>query len=138
MIKESLSKHVSNKEMEALCLRYGLVETSKQQPLGFRDYEAEAEVELFGRDEVVAGTTIYSTFKVSTTNNVQDTKIQKSRPTFTTMPIGGRWGEAMSFAEVGKQMKISAEYGRRLCSSALKKLKEAAEDGRLDPALLYL
>jgi hypothetical protein len=50
---------------------------------------------------------------------------------------GGRWGEAMSFSEVGEQMRVSAEYGRRLCSSALKKLTKAVEEGQLDPAMLF-
>ena len=51
---------------------------------------------------------------------------------------GGRWGEAMSFVEVGKRMHVSAEYGRRLCHAALAKLKQAAEDGNLSPSLLTL
>lgn len=49
----------------------------------------------------------------------------------------GKWGEAMSFTEVGKHMSISAEYGRRLCHKALDKLKQAAADGQLEPALLF-
>jgi RNA polymerase sigma factor (sigma-70 family) len=126
-LKESLSKHVSSKEMEALCLRYGLIQP-KQQP-GFRDYEAEAEVELFGE----------SSYSVSSTSIVnQESHKIESKQKLAPLPIGGRWGEAMSFAEIGKQMQVSAEYGRRLCSSALKKLKHAAEEGRLDPALLYI
>lgn len=51
---------------------------------------------------------------------------------------GGRWGESMSFAQVGEQMKVSAEYGRRLCHQALEKLRAAAEDGSLEPALLSI
>jgi len=142
LIKESLSKHVNQKEMEALCLRYGLIESSsKHQPYGFRDYEAEAERELFGADLSSSSTRATdlstSSLKIKQHDD-RDDICQDSRPASAAIPIGGRWGEAMSFAEVGKQMKISAEYGRRLCTSALKKLKEAADDGRLDPALLYL
>lgn len=125
LLKESLSKYVNNKEMEALCLRYGLFQP--KQPAGFRDYEAEAEVELFGNLSPTATT-------LSPKSNVKMISRKNSSP----LPVGGRWGEAMSFAEVGKQMQISAEYGRRLVSSALKKLKQAAEDGRLDAALQYL
>ena len=55
----------------------------------------------------------------------------------TVEPVKGKWGEAMSFTEVGKQMSISAEYGRRLCHAALEKLKRAAAEGQLEPALLY-
>ena len=47
------------------------------------------------------------------------------------------WGEAMSFNEVGEQMRVSAEYGRRLCAGALKKLTKAVEEGHLDPAMLF-
>lgn len=53
------------------------------------------------------------------------------------MPVRGKWGEAMSFKEVGKKMKVSAEYGRRLCHAALEKLRCAAEEGAIEPALLF-
>jgi RNA polymerase sigma factor (sigma-70 family) len=43
----------------------------------------------------------------------------------------------MTFSEVGKQMSVSAEYGRRLVHKALAKLQKAAADGQLEPALLY-
>jgi len=52
-------------------------------------------------------------------------------------PTKGKWGEAMSFTEVGKHMSVSAEYGRRLCHKALEKLQRAAEEGQLEPALLF-
>eukprot|EP00978_Attheya_sp_CCMP212_P035276 scaffold152440_cov24-Attheya_sp.AAC.1 len=55
----------------------------------------------------------------------------------TSPPTTGRWGEAMSFAEVGNRMAISGEYGRRLCMVALKKLQLAAQEGRLQPEFLY-
>jgi RNA polymerase sigma factor (sigma-70 family) len=52
-------------------------------------------------------------------------------------PVKGKWGEAMSFTEVGNKMSISAEYGRRLCHKALNKLQQAAKEGQLEPALLF-
>jgi len=44
----------------------------------------------------------------------------------------GRWGEAMSFREVGRHMSVSAEYGRRLCHKAIQKLQKAVDEGSLD------
>ena len=54
-------------------------------------------------------------------------------------PVQGKWGEAMSFVEVGQRMQVSAEYGRRLCHTALDKLRRAAQDGSLvaPAALVY-
>lgn len=52
-------------------------------------------------------------------------------------PQRGKSGEAMSFNEVGKSMSVSTEYGRRLVAKAIEKLKKAAEEGQLEPALLY-
>jgi len=48
------------------------------------------------------------------------------------MPRRDNWhlGKAMSF------MKISDEYGRKLCSTALQKLQQAAEEEAFEPALL--
>jgi DNA-directed RNA polymerase sigma subunit (sigma70/sigma32) len=43
----------------------------------------------------------------------------------------------MSFVEVGKRMEVSSEYGRRLCHAALNKLRQAAEEGAIEPALLF-
>ena len=54
-----------------------------------------------------------------------------------SIPVKGKWGEAMSFKEVGKHMQVSAEYGRKLCHAALKKLQDAAADGRLEPSLMF-
>jgi predicted DNA-binding protein (UPF0251 family) len=50
--------------------------------------------------------------------------------------MGGKWGEAMSFSEVGAQMHVSAEYGRRLVHRALKKLQLAVAEGTLELAAL--
>lgn len=51
---------------------------------------------------------------------------------------GGKWGEAMSFTQVGQKMQVSAEYGRKLCHRALEKLRAAAEQGALEPNFLAL
>jgi len=109
-LKSTLSQYLRPKEMEALSWRYGLVkETSDESPKQKANrYLAEMEEELFGQTPVSQ----------------------------TKMVTKGKWGEAMSFNEVGKQMQVSAEYGRRLCHAALKKLQQAAEDGKLEPALL--
>lgn len=109
----TLSRFLRPKEMEALSWRYGL----QQQPPVYRDYLAKAEEELFGS----ASTAI---------TNTADSSAFKQ-------PTKGKWGEAMSFTEVGKQMSISAEYGRRLCHKALQKLQQAAAEGQLEPALLF-
>ena len=83
------------------------LEQSSENSAPARDYLAEAEAELFG---------------------------DASKP---TVARGGKWGEAMSFVEVGQHMKVSAEYGRRLCHAALDKLRRAAEEGALEPAFLF-
>lgn len=109
-LKSALSQYLRPKEMEALSWRYGLVEsisTESPQQKANR-YLTEVEEELFGQTPASQSKTV--------------TK--------------GKWGEAMSFSEVGKQMQVSAEYGRRLCHAALKKLQQAAEEGKLEPALL--
>lgn len=117
-LRETLSKFLRPKEMEALSWRYGLLmdqaataEASTPQERA-NQYLAQAEEELFG-------------------------SVATPAPVASAPPAQGRFGEAMSFNEVGKQMKVSAEYGRRLCHAALAKLQDAAEDGRLEPALLF-
>ncbi len=111
----TLSKYLRPKEMEALCWRYGLFpegyqrkQPPQKQQRSKTDYLAKVEAELFCSE--------------------QDPQQQ--------LVVGGKWGEAMSFTEVGKHMQVSAEYGRKLCHAALEKLRRAAEEGRLEPALL--
>lgn len=129
-----LGQFLSMKEMEALSLRYGLMQEEQEASKAMasistsRDYEAEAENDLFGPQGILSAPTPTQTQLKSTKPAMKAT---------ITMQKGGRWGEAMSFKEVGEHMRVSAEYGRRLCSSALKKLQTAAEDGRLDPAMLF-
>jgi len=101
-----------------------------------RDYEAEAENYLFGPNGILSsskGKVSDEKKKMERYNNPYSNVTKRS----ICIKKGGRWGEAMSFQEVGEHMRVSAEYGRRLCSSALKKLKAAAEEGRLDPAMLF-
>jgi RNA polymerase nonessential primary-like sigma factor len=114
-LRSMLSKFLRPKEVEALSYRYGLVRDNaalQGQPQN-RDYLAEAEEELFG------------------------TKPVKKAAAKKMIPVKGKWGEAMSFTEVGKHMQVSAEYGRKLCHAGLNKLRQAAEEGRLEPGLMY-
>jgi RNA polymerase sigma factor (sigma-70 family) len=112
-LRTTLAKFLRPKEMEAISWRYGLLEHQTHKAKANR-YLAEAEEELFGTSNVVAP------------------KRAKS-----DLPAKGRFGEAMTFNEVGKRMQVSAEYGRKLCHAALKKLQQAAEEGRLETALIY-
>jgi RNA polymerase sigma factor (sigma-70 family) len=108
-LKKTLSRFLRPKEMEALSWRYGLTSEDSPKPAQARDYVSEAETVLFG----------------STTPAKQE------------LTVKGKWGEAMSFVEVGKRMEVSSEYGRRLCHAALNKLRQAAEEGAIEPALLF-
>ena len=114
-VNQRLSKYLQPKEIQVLGLRYGLNEETKTY---FRNYEAEAEEYLFG-------------------SIITSTDPLYTRRTVATTP--GKKGEAMSFKEVGLRIGVSAEYCRRICASALKKLRKAAEDGDLVEAeLQYL
>lgn len=142
-VKETLARFLSGKEMEALSWRYGLVEEATnnltQKAVFGRDYEAEAEEELFGKSVIVTSSSeVMPGKKVRLIQSRRNqVPLSKSVVKPSVNSKGGRWGEAMSFKEVGEQMRVSAEYGRRLCSSAMKKLKEAADEGRLDPGMLF-
>ncbi|GKY98353.1 hypothetical protein MPSEU_000792900 [Mayamaea pseudoterrestris] len=108
-LTKTLSRFLRPKEMEALSWRYGLISESHKlaEPI---DYLAEAEEALFGKPP-------------------QQTRAPE-------IPIKGKQGEAMSFVEVGKKMQVSAEYTRRLVHTALDKLRRAADEGHLEPALI--
>lgn len=135
---EAFGKFLRPKELEALGLRYGLWPTSSDTahgsprlasyPKPFRDYEAEAEEALFGKSSVLFS----SEEQRSITSNVKEDKSDDY------IVKKGRWGEAMSFQEIAKNMQISREYGRRLCTSALDKLRQAAQNGQLQPDIIYL
>ncbi len=168
-----LGQFISMREMEALSWRYGLLKQQQQEDeleegleQHVRDYEAEAEQDLFGPGGILSlnssssssrrisssnisssssreSSSIPQTVRVTsqsvkvTTAATTTTSLSKKNKTTMVLNKGGRWGEAMSFNEVGEQMRVSAEYGRRLCASALKKLTKAVEDGQLDPAMLF-
>lgn len=154
-LKQMLKTHLKPKEAEALSLRYGLVEADTGTVV--RDYEAEAEIDLFGPggilfthpvadqpeksvDSLTARMQMQMQMKsrqITKTSRKTTSRIKKQQPQTQTQPTRGKWGEAMTFKEVGKQMAISAENGRRLCSVGLEKLRAAVEEGKLDPALLY-
>lgn len=111
-LRQELSRFLRPREMEALSLRYGLLMEISNKPSAAnktrKNYLARAEEELFSGNRG------------------------------SSSAAGGRWGEAMSFTEVGQRMHVSAEYGRRLCHAALAKLRRAAEDGSLSPSMLSL
>ena len=145
-IRRVLGSFLKPKEMEALSWRYGLNEfpevavTSRQQPprRQGRDYEMEALEDLFGVDGILSQYSEEPLDSVAVKKIVMVKTNEKAAPAAAPaagsppVPQGGRWGEAMSFSEVGKKMAVSSEYGRRLCSQALRKLQEAADDGRLE------
>ena len=149
-IVETLSKHLSTREVEVLSLRYGLVpseeeaaveETQEEQP-AFRNYEAEAEEDLFGPNGMLSHysdtpsdtplvASVASTSKKSTSRipskfapSLQSSSSKKKMtvtPNSTLLP----------FKEIGKRMQFSGEYCRRTCAVALEKLTRAVEEGRL-------
>lgn len=133
-LRKTLSQFLRPKEMEALSWRYGLVHdasttstipTDATPQQRANQYLAEAEEKLFG------------SASSSTSSFLATSPIQTAVEASSSLPAKGRFGEAMTFHEVGKKMKVSAEYGRKLCHAALAKLRQAAADGRLEPALLF-
>lgn len=72
----------------------------------------------------------------SSRNYLRDAEAELFHDNIMLAPKGGRWGEAMSFVEVGLHMHISAEYGRRLCHAALDKLRRAAAEGAIEATML--
>jgi len=140
---QAFGKFLRPRELEALGLRYGLWPTSGDSstsytntkatsyPKPFRDYEAEAEEALFGKSSILL-----------TSNEQQQHGKQrhnvKQEKHDDYIVKKGRWGEAMTFREIAKTMQISTEYGRRLCGSAVDKLREAAQKGQLEPELILL
>jgi len=113
ILRQELSRFLRPREMEALSWRYGLLtaEAPKKGSNGNRNHNSKTNYLVRAEEE------LFGASKGS---------------------AGGRWGEALSFNEVGERMQVSAEYGRRLCHAALTKLRRAAEDGNLSPSLLTL
>jgi len=139
-ITTALETLLKPKEMQALSLRYGLIQpstvmamesndnntnnipaatstTANDDKKHFRDYLAEAENDIFGENGII---------QTTHREQIKRTKKEKEAP----IPKG-KLGEGMTFAEIGKQMAISTEYSRNLCSNALLKLQRAVEDGQL-------
>jgi len=162
---KAFGKFLRPKELEALGLRYGLWSStssatasdnsgrcttssnysSKQAekyPKPFRDFEAEAEEALFGKSSILFSTSASSEQQGEVPiklNHLHKGTERKSKSAADNYFIKqGRWGEAMTFQEVARHMEISKEYGRRLCTQALSKLRQAARNGQLQPDLIML
>jgi RNA polymerase sigma factor (sigma-70 family) len=145
-IRSVLSKHLRPKEMEALSWRYGLLREEDQQTQhpneSIQDRAKrqflEMEDQLFGSSAttVAAASAAATTKQVSSLAKPTARAVQPTKASAAAPVAKGRFGEAMTFTEVGKKMQVSAEYTRRLCHKALNKLQQAAEDGTLEPACL--
>jgi len=144
-LRMALSKYLRPKEMEALSWRYGLIQDdndiNKKQEESITDRAnrqfLEMEEDLFGLSQVVAASTPATGLAVAVKTSKKRITSKSTAAAVTTLPPArGRFGEAMTFTEVGKQMQVSAEYTRILCHKALDKLQKAAEDGTLEPAFL--
>eukprot|EP00977_Amphora_coffeiformis_P028577 scaffold36156_cov176-Amphora_coffeaeformis.AAC.2 len=113
ILRQELSRFLRPREMEALSWRYGLLTADAPKKASTSTSNKKSKKNYLVRAEE-------ELFGASKSNT------------------GGRWGEALSFNEVGERMQVSAEYGRRLCHAALTKLRRAAEDGNLSPSLLTM
>ncbi|ACI64443.1 predicted protein [Thalassiosira pseudonana CCMP1335] len=148
---DTLSKFLDSREVQVLSLRYGLVSaeeggdtevqaSSSTQAAVFRDYEAEAEDDLFGpngilahysavpveeRQPAVIASNTASAAAASITSNITTPSSQTTVPSLANTPT------LLPFKDIGKKMTLSGEYCRRLCSAALDKLTRAVEEGRL-------
>ena len=143
-IRETLSKFLKPREVEVLSLRYGLISgdeedeevgtevlnantvASSSRPRVFRDYEAEAEEDLFGPNGILSH---YSTESSGASSESSPASV--SQETYLTVRSKASTSSLLPFKEIGKRMKFSGEYCRRTCSAALNKLTRAAEEGRL-------
>jgi len=147
-LKKMLSQYLRPKEVEAISWRYGLNADEMATKAAARDYEAEAEFDLFGPEGVLSSASVSQTslFMTPSTSQGRNTralsarkapealkKVNTRRP---NIPKKGKWGEDMTFAEIGARMAVSAEYTRRLTKVALEKLRKAVEEGRLEPDFL--
>eukprot|EP00594_Rhizosolenia_setigera_P003568 CAMPEP_0178948974 /NCGR_PEP_ID=MMETSP0789-20121207/5771_1 /TAXON_ID=3005 /ORGANISM="Rhizosolenia setigera, Strain CCMP 1694" /LENGTH=390 /DNA_ID=CAMNT_0020629401 /DNA_START=254 /DNA_END=1422 /DNA_ORIENTATION=+ len=128
-IMQVLESYLKPKELMALSLRYGLLDSVKSSSsssnnnsnnAAVRDYEQEAEADLFGPQGMMR-----TTQEEKKRQTIQSSSYASSN----IISKGGRWGEAMTFKEVGKQMRVSGESGRKLCAAALAKLKAAVKEG---------
>ena len=146
-IRETLSKFLKPREVEVLSLRYGLLTADEDEEVStgvenaaspqrvYRNYEAEAEEDLFGPNGIlshysdvpseVRSVSPSAVSAVTTSNKMTQGTIMPSKKKSPTAPT------LLPFKEIGKRMKFSGEYCRRTCSAALNKLTQAAEEGRL-------
>ena len=151
-IVETLSKHLSTREVEVLSLRYGLVSSEEetvveetharqqQEQPAFRNYEAEAEEDLFGPNGMLShysdtpsDTPLTAVASKSTAARIPSTvapSLQQSSPS-KKKKIAAPNSTLLPFKEIGKRMQFSGEYCRRTCAVALDKLTRAVEEGRL-------
>ncbi len=137
-IVETLSKFLIPREVEVLSLRYGLVsQPAVRNGAIFRDFEAEAEEELFGPGGMLSH---YSAMPLKSDVSGDRSSPRQMVPTAATVETlsSTRFGlptstspSLLPFREIGRRMEFSAEYCRRTCSAALVKLARAAEEGRL-------
>jgi hypothetical protein len=158
-IHDTLSMFLMPREVEVLSLRYGLVcpdEKSSSKPVVFRDYQAEAEEDLFGPNGILphysdvpieqrtpasskqAASPNYAASEMSSVTAIGSIVETNTRTAPTRKTIASSQyinlstsSALLPFKEVGKRMKFSGEYCRRLCTEALRKLTLAAEEGRL-------
>lgn len=160
-ILDTLSKFLVPREVEVLRLRYGLVSSEEEESLeevadcskdvaasqlrSVRDYQAEAEDELFGPEGMLShyAAASHEGIAAVTTASSSTTKLDissfesmpssvsplKTDPDATTRKVLSP--TLLPFTEIGKRMKFSGEYCRRTCAQAVNKLKRAAEEGRL-------
>ena len=132
-IRETLAKFLGPREVEVLSLRFG-IGADEDEPVGetpqrlFRDYQAEAEKELFGPNGILSH---YS--EVPHDSPLTATQPESGTKRQTSASISAK-PALLPFKEIGKRMKFSGEYCRRTCSIALKKLTQAAEAGDLAEA----
>ena len=151
-IVQTLSKFLCEREVEVLSLRYGLVSAEEEedgdetviggqthQPQIFRDYQSEAEEDLFGPNgmlshysDIPSDTVAIVASASETTRSIMSSTVPTIATTTKKQRITKTPNHALlPFKEIGKRMQFSGEYCRRTCSIALNKLTLAAEDGRL-------
>ena len=118
------------REVEVLSLRYGLGVEEEEEEVArgdgrvFRDYQAEAEEDLFGPGGILSH---YS----ETPNEVGIAAVADTAASPVSKKRARPAPALLPFKEIGRRMEFSGEYCRRTCAGALEKLTRAAEEGRL-------
>jgi len=141
-VLEMLSKFLVPREVEVLSLRYGLVSSDEEEVEGglaeqqvFRNYQAEAEEDLFGPQGVLSHYSDTSDEDVNasavTSRNADMVSVAMPSKVRKTKEAASPSKALLPFKEIGVRMKFSGEYCRRTCTQALSKLTRAAEEGRL-------